>query len=210
MNLDSSIVIGNGESRKLINLQNLTGRITMIGCNAVHRDCIVDHLVCCDSRMVREAIDNDNNAETLIYVRDDWYHHFKKMLKHRNIRLLPEIPYVGHNRADAARNWGSGTYALLLASTLPFEKIFVLGFDLYGNRTLVNNVYKGTKNYNAENSHAVDPSYWIYQCHRVFNHYQDKKYIVINYPSWKFPDTWRLSNVEFLDIDKLHDQLQIQ
>lgn len=207
---NSSIVIGNGESRRDINLQKFTGKITMIGCNAVHRDCIVDHLVCYDSRMVREALADVNTCETLIYVRDDWYHHFKKMLKNRNIRRMPEIPYVGYNRADAARNWGSGTYALLLASTLEHENIFILGFDLYGNKNLVNNIYKDTNNYSSGRSSAVDPSYWIYQSAKIFDFYKDKKYIVVNHSSWKFPDEWKFPNVEFLNIENLNDQLQSQ
>jgi len=207
---DSSIVIGNGESRKPINFQSFTGKITMIGCNAVHRDCIVDHLVCCDSRMVREALEDINTRETLIYARDDWYHYFKKMLKHRNIRKLPNIPYDGHARADAARNWGSGTYALIVASMLEHENIYIIGFDLYGNQNLINNVYKGTKNYSGTRSHAVDPSYWIYQSSRIFDHYKNKKYIIVNHPSWRFPDQWKLPNVDFLSIDKLTDQLQLK
>ena len=207
---DSSMVIGNGESRKNINLQSLTGKITMIGCNAVHRDCIVDHLVCFDSRMVREALKDVNTCETLIYVRDDWYHHFKKMLKHRNIRLMPEIPYKGHSRADAARNWGSGTYALIVASNLEHGCIYLLGFDLYGDRQLVNNIYKDTDNYSSSRSSAIDPSYWIYQTAKVFETYKNKKYIVVNYASWKFPKEWLFPNVEFMDINNLHDRLQIK
>jgi hypothetical protein len=160
--------------------------------------------------MVREALADVNTCETLIYVRDDWYHHFKKMLKNRNIRPMPEIPYVGHSRADAARNWGSGTYALLLASTLEHENIFILGFDLYGNKNLVNNVYKDTNNYSSSRSAAVDPSYWIYQSAKIFDFYKTKKYIVVNHSSWKFPNEWRFLNVEFLNIENLNDQLQSQ
>jgi endo-1,4-beta-D-glucanase Y len=160
--------------------------------------------------MVREALEDVNTCETLIYVRDDWYHHFKKMLKHRNIRKLPDIPYLGYSRADAARNWGSGTYALIVSSMLEHENIYVLGFDLYGIQNLVNNIYKGTKNYAGERSHAIDPSYWIYQSSRIFDRYKNKKYIIVNHPSWKFPDQWKLPNVDFLSVSKLVDQLQLQ
>lgn len=210
MNANSSILIGNGESRKGIDLQKFTGKFPMVGCNAVHRDCIVDHLVCYDSRMVREALDDVNTSQTLIYVREDWYHHFKKMLKNRNIRPMPEIPYSGQHRADHPRNWGSGTFALIVASNLEQENIFVLGYDLYGNKNLVNNVYKDTNNYAKSLAKAVDPSYWIYQSAKVFNYYNKKKYIIVNDSSWKFPSEWRFSNVEFLSIDKLQDRLKLK
>ena len=48
------LVVGNGESRRDIALSNLNFE-TIIGCNAVFRWDYVDHLVCCDKRMVEEA-----------------------------------------------------------------------------------------------------------------------------------------------------------
>ena len=145
---DSVLVLGNGESRGCINIQNLLGKISLVGCNAIHRDAVVNHLVCCDERMVREAVENPNTASTFIHVREHSYQWFRKVQKRKNIILLPDIPDQEHNRIDQPRNWGSGTYALLIASQLPeTKKIYLLGFDLYGNDRLVNNLYKNTKNY---------------------------------------------------------------
>jgi hypothetical protein len=45
--------------------------------------------------MVAEAIANPNIGDTLIYVRDSWYHYFRKILKNKRIQHLPPIPIVG-------------------------------------------------------------------------------------------------------------------
>ena len=52
------IVIGNGESRKGIDINELQSE--KVGCNAIIRDFTVHHLVCCDKRMVAEAILSEN------------------------------------------------------------------------------------------------------------------------------------------------------
>jgi len=205
---DSVLVMGNGESRSSINIQNLLGKISLVGCNAIHRDAVVNHLVCCDERMVREAVENPNTASTFIYVREHAYQWFRKVQKHKNIILLPDIPNQENNRIDQARNWGSGTYALLVASQLPeTKKIYLLGFDLYGNVNLVNNLYKNTKNYSAGGSHSIDPSYWIWQAAKVFKLFPDIKYNIINHDSWPMPPEWKKSNVEFLSIENFNNQL---
>ena len=60
------LAIGNGESRKGIDLNNFND--TKVGCNAIIRDFFVDHLVCVDRRMVNEAL----TKNTTIYTRPDW------------------------------------------------------------------------------------------------------------------------------------------
>ena len=76
---NKAVVIGNGESRRSINLETYKSKYTMIGCNALHRDISVDHLICCDRRMAEEATNNINNQNTKIYVRPSWFHYFRKI-----------------------------------------------------------------------------------------------------------------------------------
>ena len=73
------VVIGNGESRSSVDLANLKDTVTLIGCNAIHRDIAVDHLVCCDQRMVKEAV--ANKAIPHIYTRPRYYRDFHKILQ---------------------------------------------------------------------------------------------------------------------------------
>ena len=80
-------VIGNGESRKAINLNNLPD--FKIGCNAVVRDYWVDHLICVDRRIVDEAAQKHADNFKFIYTREDWLtgrDHIKNLL------TVPELP----------------------------------------------------------------------------------------------------------------------
>ena len=207
--IDCAVVIGNGESRRSIDIQSLTGKILLVGCNALHRDAVVNHLICCDDRMVREAVENPNTASTFIHVREHSYQWFRKVQKRKNIILLPSIPEQEHNRIDQPRNWGSGTYALLVASQqIDIKEIYLLGFDLYGNDRLVNNLYKNTNNYSSGGSHAIDPSYWIWQTAKVFRLFPNIKYTVVNHTNWKMPAEWQQHNVGFLDVENFKTLLQ--
>ena len=191
------VVIGNGESRKFIDLETFRSK-KLIGCNAVHRDHIVDHLICCDRRMADEAVQNPKTADTLIYVRPSWFHYFRKIRKHKNIRVLPELPYKGELKKDDPDHWGSGGYALLLAARLAFTEIELIGFDLYPTNLKVNNVYKGTTNYSRPDAQPVDYAYWVYQINRVFMHFPDQKFVIRNIGDWNMPREWQKNNVEFI------------
>lgn len=187
-------VLGNGESRRHLDLQSLKTDHIIVGCNAIHRDLVVDHLVCCDRRMAEEAT-KTTPPETLIYVREDWYHYFRKIKKNKSIRQVPDLPYKSIDRQDQPFHWGSGPYAILIASLLESTEIHIFGFDLYSSNNKVNNIYKGTENYADPNSQSVDPSYWIYQISKIFEKFVDKKYIIHNNKDWPVPKEWRKNNV---------------
>lgn len=191
------LVVGNGESRRGVNLSKFSDKFTLVGCNAIHRDTEVDHLVCCDRRMVEEAVISENTKNTKIYVRQEWHNYFRKIKKDKRIYLVPEIPYEQNKKQDKPLNWGSGTYALLLAATLEPETITMLGFDLYSTDNKINNLYKSTNNYNDQNSKPVDYSYWEYQVYQVFKNFPQIKFKVYNKPNWKVPMNWKLKNVNF-------------
>lgn len=189
------IAVGNGESRAGI---DLTKRTDIVGCNALHRDLTVEHLICVDQRCVREALVSPNCKDTLIYTREDWVGYFNDP----RIKLVPELPYKGEQRQDDPFQWGSGGYAVLLSAILS-NNIELVGFDLWSNDSKVNNVYKGTQNYADAGKHSVDPSYWIYQIAKVFECFPDKYFTVYNLESWQPPKTWLQSNVAFKTIDML-------
>ena len=190
-----ALVVGNGESRSQLDLSKFLEKFITIGCNAISRDHPVDHLVCCDRRMVLESIPKNISN---IYTRKDWYSSFNLPC----VKQLPELPYQGEQRPDNPFHWGSGPYAVLLATDFA-DDIHLVGFDLYGKDNTVNNIYKGTANYSKVDSKAVDPSYWIYQISKVFNCFPDKYFTVYNFENWSLPESWKLNNVSFKTIDKL-------
>lgn len=196
----TALVAGNGESRKLIDINEIAHDI-LVGCNAIHRDRMVDHLICCDRRMLIEAIDNPLNAQTKLYGREEHYKFFRKAQKHRNVFPLPSLPFEIESKADDPKHWNSGPYAVFISSTLEnISKIIMIGFDLYSQDEKINNLYKGTKNYSKESQQAVDPNYWIIQIGKVFNRFYDREYVIINNAQWKMPYQWKYPNVRFLSL----------
>lgn len=197
--MSNVLVIGNGESRKGINIDELEGYIK-VGCNAIHREFQVDHLVCCDRRMIVEAA-KTLNPNTLLHVRPEWYRHYRKVEKNKNVQELPPVITQGELKVDRAEHWGSGTYAILIGSLLS-EDITLLGFDLYGDGNQVNNIYKGTENYGKIGGQAVDPSFWIYQTAAIFRTFHQKKFTIINKADWILPKEWNRSNVTVKTLDE--------
>lgn len=184
------LIIGNGESRKDIDVSKWQG--TRIGCNAIHRDFAVEHLVCVDRRMVQEAINASYNGN--LYTRHDWAGYFQ------NVKTVPKLPYKGTERWDEPFQWGSGPYAVLLGAKLS-KKCTIIGFDLYSEHKTVNNIYKGTKGYDSAEKHAVDPRYWIHQIAMVFKCFPKNKFTIFSKSNWKMPETWYLNNVSLDNID---------
>ena len=196
------IVIGNGESRKGIDINELQSE--KVGCNAIIRDFTVHHLVCCDKRMVAEAINNKRISNQHIYTRSDWQNLFP------GVKIVPDLWYESEERIDQPWHWGSGDYAVLLASQITAHKqIHMIGFDLFSNDNNVNNIYKGTPNYNKADSHPVDPSYWIYHLAKIFEKFDQKEYIVYSNMGDKMPESWKsLSNVRLDSLDNLKNNLE--
>ena len=201
--MSKALVIGNGESRIGIDLSKIKDRYVLVGCNAIHRDVKVDHLICCDRRMAEEATNNPDTKSTFIYVRDSWYHYYRKILKNKNIKEVPQVPYQGNLKQDQPEHWGSGGYAVLVAAAEGFTDVSLIGFDLYSKNNNVNNVYKGTENYSKAESQSVDHSYWIYQIAQVFIHYPNINFTIFNEADWALPKEWQLPNVKFENISQL-------
>jgi len=190
-------VIGNGESRKTINLDNL--HEIKIGCNAVVRDYWVDHLICVDRRMVDEASQKHADKFKFIYTREDWLSgrdHIKNLL------TVPELPYKGHQRPDEPFHWGSGPYAVLLGALLD-TRVKLIGFDLHSKNTKVNNIYKDTENYDPSTKTAIDPRYWIHQIGKVFECFPKHKFVIYTDGYWECPNFWNRPNVSVDNYSKL-------
>jgi len=187
-------VIGNGESRKNFDLYSLTFLGKTVGTNAVHRDFIPDYLVCADRRMVSEAV--NNNYSNPVYTRSDWRASFSYW---KNVLTVPDLPYKGDKRPDDSFQWGSGGHALNLACTFDPQFVVMIGFDLYSKDKLFNNIYKDTEHYNESRKDATDPSYWIYQTAKLFEHYPKVKFIQIQPDDWDLPTEWENFDNFFID-----------
>lgn len=186
------VVIGNGESRIDIDLDRISS--PKIGCNAVVREHFIDSVVCVDRKMLKECIQYNLNFSTC-YTRP----HLQLCNNNLQVATVPDLPYKGTQRWDDAVHWGSGPYAVLIASQLS-KQVKMLGFDLFSKNNKVNNCYKDTENYDASEKRAVDPRYWIHQISKVFECFPDVDFEIYQTPDWQLPEKWNMPNVS---VDKI-------
>jgi hypothetical protein len=192
--------IGNGESRLRIDINRLSGPKS--GCNAIYRNYQVDYITCVDRRMMDECLNAGVNITSLLYTRHEWYSTYKGFL---HVRELPELPYQGTERWDEPFQWGSGPYAVLLAAKYAKEKyVNLIGFDLYSKTQLVNNVYKGTPNYDEAEKRAVDPRYWIHQIGMVIRCFPKINFTIYQEKDWQLPQAWNYPNVTVDNISNIY------
>ena len=184
-------VIGNGESRRGFDITPLKQFTTVVGCNAIFRDHNLEYIVACDRHMCQEAV-NSCGKNTTIYTRSNWY---KQFAYWPNVKCVPDLPYEGDKRKDEPFHWGTGQFAALVGLTFKPKAIFLIAMDLWGipgkkKEEAVNNIYKVSKGYTYI-KREVDPSYWIYQFHKLMELSPDVRWIVVNVKDWKMPDEWK-------------------
>jgi hypothetical protein len=138
-----AIVIGNGVSRKELDLNSLVGHGTIYGCNALYREFShYDHLIAIDDGMIEE-IKNDPKA------------------------IIPPIEErfesSDYNPFQRRRS-NAGMNAMYEAVKAGNVSIFCIGFDfiLEGDIS-VDNIFKGTKNYGPETHANVSDNYYRLQ-----------------------------------------------
>ena len=128
-----ALIIGNGPSRKSIDIDNVTD-MTTFGCNAIYRDhSKIDYIVAMDDGMIKELHENcDCTHSTLIIPPEDERYE----------------PYeYGAVVGRRARN-NAGMIAMDEAIKRGYNDLTCIGFDFLSNST--DNVYDGTSNYGPE------------------------------------------------------------
>jgi hypothetical protein len=180
-----AIIIGNGESRQgfdLIHIANhkagLGGadRLQSYGCNALYRDFAPDFLVANGDGIVKEIADSEYTHNHIVYT------HGQHLLDYPGkFYLIPQnVPY------DA------GSIAAYLACFDGHKKVFLLGFDAYDSDEAhtVNNIYKGTDNYLAEDE-TQNHTFWMKTMTTVMSTYSDVEFVrIMPYDTWQVPSAF--------------------
>ncbi len=170
MTAKTAFVIGNGVSRKGIDLNLLKPHGTVYACNAVYREFNPDYLVAVDPKMVFE-------------IDEAGYQYKHNNVWTNNNKRFESL--TGLNYFDQSLGWSSGPTALHLASQHKHSIIYMLGFDYMGLDAgkRYNNVYANTKNYMKEHDRATYYHNWLRQTEDIL-----RKYPQINYCRVILPD----------------------
>jgi hypothetical protein len=159
-----AFVLGNGTSRKDLDLTKLKQNGTVYGCNAIYREYLPDYLVAVDTKMVLEL-----NKESVQHRCSVWTNPNKAFSK-----------FTGFNFFSPSKGWSSGPTALHMASDYSNDEVYILGFDYKGlgtNGEFVNNIYADTFNYKRSHERATYYGNWLKQTATTIQKFSKKRYI---------------------------------
>ena len=201
-----AFVLGNGESRKGIDIDDLKERGTVFACNGVYRTHRPDFLVAVDPKMILEIAESDYPVHNKVWSNfNNQYNKNQKIMDHVNW-LQPSL------------GWSSGPTALKLACDQGHKEIYILGFDYQGhsegnknNRFRFNNVFKDTRNYKKSNDEATFYGNWMNQTKRCLQDYKDIKFHRVVPAGWFTPKdlTWA-DNMKHTSTDEFLAKFELQ
>jgi len=180
-------VLGNGESRKGIDLCVLWEIGPIYGCNALYRDFTPDMLFSMDEGMTWEILEV-GYKEDLVY---------REYVNHVATWKLV-VNKTGERITDPG--WAAGPTALhfMCLWEPDIKDIYLVGFDLFGSNGKINNVYKDTPCYSTSDAVPSIDRNWIKTLAQVFENNPDKNFYRVGITPDN-PDSWKdIKNITFL------------
>jgi hypothetical protein len=187
-----AFVLGNGQSRLNLNLNELKTQGTIYGCNALYREFEPDFLVAVDTKMVNEIIASGYHKTHSV-----WTNPNKGITSKSNINLFS--PHKG---------WSSGPTALWMACQQKFSHIYVFGFDYQGIEGKVNNVYADTFNYKKSQDPATFFGNWLSQTEKTVKEYKHINFFRVITPGQFIPDKLQgIANLQHITFDNFNQKI---
>jgi len=175
----TAFVLGNGESRKGIDINDLKEKGTVFACNAVYRTHRPDFLIAVDPKMIFEIAETDYPVYNKVWSNfNAQYNKHPKILNHVNW-FKPSL------------GWSSGPTALRMACEHGFKEIYILGFDYQGHkdgkRFKLNNIFGDSRNYKKRNDEATFYGNWMNQTKRCLQDFKDVQFHRVIPKGWFQP-----------------------
>lgn len=186
-----AFVIGNGISRKPIDLTVLKKHGMIYGCNALYREFTPDVLVATD-RPISEEIQNSGYALTnRFYTR----------------RLIPEKGAI--KLTEKYYGFSSGPNALGLAALDHHSCIYLLGFDMGPTENKqFNNIYADTEFYRTSTHPPTFTGNWVKQIREITSDFPNVSfYRVCGTTTARIPELENLKNLYHLDLALFIDRI---
>ena len=180
----TAFVIGNGTSRRGIDIDALINHGIVYGCNALYRNHRPHHLIAVDVKMVMEINREGYNVHNSV-----WTNYNKAYEKFKNL-----------NYFKPSKGWSSGPTALNLAIENGAKTIYILGFDYKGlnNGSKFNNMYADTNNYKKSTDGATYHGNWLKQTKTVIQQHTKVQFVRVVEPDTFIPEDLKFSNLQTL------------
>ena len=164
--MTEAFVLGNGISRKGIDLPKLNYLGPIYGCNALYRDYSPDVLVATDKPIFNHIQSSGYSNEHIFYTR--------KPIRGLGAKTVIK-KYYGYS---------SGPNALALAAEDGYSVVYFVGFDMGPNTNQkFNNVYADSEFYKKSSAPPTFTGNWIRQIKTVINDYPNTKFIRVTGPT---------------------------
>ena len=198
-----AFVLGNGESRKGIAIEDLKQKGTVFACNAVYRTDRPDFLIAVDPKMILEIAESDYMLHNKVWSNfNSQYDKNPKIKDHVNW-FTPSL------------GWSSGPTALRMACERGFKEIYILGFDYQGHgdgkRFTLNNIFGDTRNYKRKKEEATFYGNWMNQTKRCLQDFKDVKFNRVVPQGWFKPKdlVWN-DNIEHPTTEEFLEKFNLQ
>jgi len=186
-----AFVLGNGVSRKNIDLTKLQTCGKIYGCNALHREFAPDVLVATD-RPIAEHIQNSGYSTT---------HRFHTRRRIEGLGAL-EVPqhYFG---------FSSGPIAAGIAAIDGHKRIYLLGFDMGpSENNTINNIYAGSEFYKRVDAPPTFTGNWVKQLTKIMDDHRQVSFVRVHGPTTAhIPQFANINNLTKLDLDVFTDRI---
>ena len=159
---NTAFVLGNGESRKGIQIEDLKKHGKVYACNAVYRTDRPDYLIAVDPKMMIEIGETD-----YLHHNEVWTNFNNQYNKHKKI-----LDYA--KWFQPSLGWSSGPTALRMACERKHSEIQILGFDYQGHKD-----DKVPRNYKKSKEEATFSGNWMNQTKRCLQDFKKTNFVRI-------------------------------
>ena len=180
----AAFVLGNGVSRRPIDVNLLMKRGAVYGCNALYRTHVVTALIATDKPISEEIQRSGYSKDNKFYTR----------------RPLPGMG--GHTVPQKYFGFSSGPIAAGIAAQDGNNPVYLLGFDLGPSLTgTFNNVYADTEFYKQTNALPTFTGNWVRQLATVMRDHPGQMFIrVYGETTAEIPEFDVLENYQKMDL----------
>ena len=156
----AGFVLGNGVSRRQVDLDQLKLHGTVYGCNALYREFVPDVLISTDNPISTHIQQSGYSANHTHYTR--------KPLPDTGAQRVPQ-QYFG---------FSSGPIAVGIAALARHESVYLIGFDMGPTRTgHFNNCYADTEFYKKSSANPTFTGNWVRQLKTIAKEHLTTRFV---------------------------------
>lgn len=181
----AGFVLGNGVSRRQVDLDQLKLHGTVYGCNALYREFVPDVLISTDNPISTHIQQSGYSASHTHYTR--------KPLPDSGAQRVPQ-QYFG---------FSSGPIAVGIAALARHETVYLIGFDMGPTRTgHFNNCYADTEFYKKSSANPTFTGNWVRQLKTIAKEHLTTRFVRVQGDTTaQIPELLGISNMSHMLIE---------